>query len=191
MVTCVREHTQTPVADRRCMYLEKPMTQPIRCNVKDCPPHWESHWSPCSTTCGDGIQHYMPQCHQELSTGRSKILTNDAACPKPKPTPQARPCRQEPCENTKDNEVSQNPDGTQQKTKHEWIVGAWSPVSVFYGKNFLEFILSFSVQSHVAQATELVLFLVLVASVILKIVQNMPNTAKMVSARLMRDPPFG
>ncbi|RZC42708.1 hypothetical protein BDFB_014254, partial [Asbolus verrucosus] len=118
VVTCVREHTQTPVSDRRCAHLDRPMTQPIRCNVKDCPARWEAHWSPCSTTCGEGIQHYVAQCHQELSTGRT-IVTNDAACSRPKPTPQAKPCIQEPCDSTRDNELPQTPENSLRNNRQE------------------------------------------------------------------------
>ncbi|XP_008195650.1 thrombospondin type-1 domain-containing protein 4 [Tribolium castaneum] len=126
VVTCVREHTQTPVPDRRCAHLEKPMTQPIRCNLRDCPARWEAHWSPCSVTCGEGVQHYVPQCHQELSTGRS-VVTNEGSCPRPKPPSQAKPCMMDPCESIRDNELPQTPE------RLEWSVGAWSACSVSCG----------------------------------------------------------
>ncbi|KAH0812217.1 hypothetical protein GEV33_010573 [Tenebrio molitor] len=132
VVTCVREHTQTPVLDRRCAHLEKPMTQPIRCNLKDCPPHWEGHWTPCSATCGEGIQHFVPKCHQELSTGR-QIVTNDMACPRPKPASQAKPCIQEPCDSIRDNELPQTPETSLRNIRQEWSVGPWSSCSVSCG----------------------------------------------------------
>ncbi|KAJ3649706.1 hypothetical protein Zmor_021431 [Zophobas morio] len=132
VVTCVREHTQTPVPDRRCSHLEKPMTQPIRCNVKDCPPYWEAQWTSCTVTCGEGIQHYVPQCHQELSTGR-KIVTSDIACPRPKPASQAKPCIQEPCESIRDNELPQTPETSFRSSRQEWTVGPWSSCSVSCG----------------------------------------------------------
>jgi hypothetical protein len=105
------------------------MTQPIRCNLKDCPPHWEGHWTPCSATCGEGIQHFVPKCHQELSTGR-QIVTNDMACPRPKPASQAKPCIQEPCDSIRDNELPQTPETSLRNIRQEWSVGPWSSVSL-------------------------------------------------------------
>jgi hypothetical protein len=186
VVTCVREHTQTPVLDRRCAHLEKPMTQPIRCNLKDCPPHWEGHWTPCSATCGEGIQHFVPKCHQELSTGR-QIVTNDMACPRPKPASQAKPCIQEPCDSIRDNELPQTPETSLRNIRQEWSVGPWSsvsPTTISYKEVQNEGLYLFSsVLCRAALATAPAPSLAPPAGATPKTAPSTPNTARTVLVR--------
>lgn len=185
-MTCVREHTQTPVLDRRCAHLEKPMTQPIRCNLKDCPPHWEGHWTPCSASCGEGIQHFVPKCHQELSTGR-QIVTNDMACPRPKPASQAKPCIQEPCDSIRDNELPQTPETSLRNIRQEWSVGPWSsvsPTTISYKEVQNEGLYLFSsVLCRAALATAPAPSLAPPADATPKTAPSTPNTARTVLVR--------
>ncbi|XP_017773534.1 PREDICTED: thrombospondin type-1 domain-containing protein 4-like [Nicrophorus vespilloides] len=132
VLTCVREHNQTPVMDRRCMHVEKPTPHPIRCNTKDCPPRWGGHWGPCTGSCGEGLQEYVVQCISELNTGRTSVQ-NDASCPQPKPTASSQSCNLQPCDSTSENDLY--PDDRHSKTKSygTWITGQWTQCSMSCG----------------------------------------------------------
>lgn len=126
--TCYKEahpHTQTPVHDKRCAHLEAPAAAPVRCNTEPCPPNWEGYWTECSVTCGEGVQQYVPQCKQQVSSGA--IVLADAQCPRPKPSSQTRSCSGVACE-ISDNELPQTVDGSR-----DWSVGPWSECSVSCG----------------------------------------------------------
>ncbi|KAJ8916379.1 hypothetical protein NQ315_005077 [Exocentrus adspersus] len=129
--TCYREihpHNQVPVSDKRCAHLDTPASAPIQCNIEPCAPNWEGYWTDCSVTCGDGIQRYILQCKQEMTSG--SIIVSDEQCPTPKPSSQTRTCREAACE-INDNELPQNVDSS--RVNKEWSVGSWSECSVSCG----------------------------------------------------------
>lgn len=130
MRTCIRDlglHNQIPVHDRRCSHLDSPSPSPIRCNTEACPPAWDIHWTECSVSCGEGIQHYIPECKQDLVSG--PVIVSEALCPKPKPTTQTRSCSLTICDHTVNNELT--PTIKEVREKNEWTVDNWSQVKPF------------------------------------------------------------
>ncbi|XP_045460910.1 thrombospondin type-1 domain-containing protein 4-like isoform X2 [Harmonia axyridis] len=133
VVSCVRELTQTPVPDRRCLHLEKPNSSPIRCNIQDCPPKWGGYWSSCSATCGSGFQRFVVQCKQELNTGR-EVVVDDVQCSgRPRPLVKTQTCNSQVDCDLINNEVPENPNFKSGKLDKEWLVGDWSACSVTCG----------------------------------------------------------
>ncbi|XP_044744505.1 thrombospondin type-1 domain-containing protein 4-like isoform X2 [Coccinella septempunctata] len=132
VVSCVRELTQTPVPDRRCAHLEKPNSNPIRCNIQDCPPRWSGSWSSCSVSCGSGIQQYVSQCKQELNT-RREVIVDDVQCSgRPRPLLKTKSCTQVDCDLI-NNEVPKNKNFKSNQIERDWLVGDWSTCSVTCG----------------------------------------------------------
>lgn len=126
IITCVREHNQTPVLDKRCLNLERPAPQLIKCNQNECPDtsitnsgRWDGVWGPCTGSCGQGIQQFISQC--SLDRGGRAIVVSDTFCTKPKPSPLTSPCKLTPCSEQNDNEIH---------TSEDWVTGAWSHVSI-------------------------------------------------------------
>lgn len=131
--SCVREHTQTPVPEKRCAHLERPIPQQIRCSTQACPAYWGGVWGPCSGSCGQGVQNFVLHCQQDASSGQTMIV-NDGACVRNKPIASSRPCRLAPCDNEADNELHQNPDADNMVVDvQEWKLGPWSQCSVSCG----------------------------------------------------------
>ncbi|XP_019865966.1 thrombospondin type-1 domain-containing protein 4 [Aethina tumida] len=135
LLTCVREHSQVPVIDKRCSHVEKPRTPPIQCNIDPCPAtaRWMGgYWGQCSVTCGEGVEEFIHECRQDVGNGRS-VLVNEAACPK-RPNAETRACNRAPCENINDNELPKTEgDPTFRSGRREWTVGIWSACSVTCG----------------------------------------------------------
>lgn len=129
--TCVREHGHTPVSDKRCSHLERPIQQQIRCNTQPCAAFWGGVWSACTGSCGQGLQHFVVTCQQDR--GGKPIAVHDNVCSTPKPNPSSRPCKLPSCETRSDNEINQRVDSSNKVEVHEWKMGPWSQCSVSCG----------------------------------------------------------
>ncbi|KAI4488696.1 hypothetical protein M0802_011366 [Mischocyttarus mexicanus] len=148
---CVREdnnNNEVIVHDKRCRYLEKPVTSlVIRCNEHPCPARWRGgNWSECSVTCGVGKRTRKLECVQELNS-RITMRVASGACNTPdlktvelcsKPacpiinTPELR--HMQPLSVS----VSSSTGKTYSQSTQKWNVGAWSSCSTSCGKGFKE-----------------------------------------------------
>uniref|UniRef100_A0A1B6CQ79 PLAC domain-containing protein n=1 Tax=Clastoptera arizonana TaxID=38151 RepID=A0A1B6CQ79_9HEMI len=119
--SCIREHNQMIVPERRCITIEKPL-QKTRCNVKPCVAEWVGgDWSGCSVSCGEGVQTREIICRQEISP--TLIMTvAEGACltPPPPHLHKTRVCHEPPCSGVP-------------YTHGQWVAGAWSQCSVECG----------------------------------------------------------
>ncbi|EFX88574.1 hypothetical protein DAPPUDRAFT_191054 [Daphnia pulex] len=80
LIVCVRDRDQVPVADHRCKEEDRPPSETVRCGPKPCPADWVlGEWTPCTVTCGDGIQTRDLTCKQEISATLT-MRVNEAAC---------------------------------------------------------------------------------------------------------------
>lgn len=120
--------------------MESSAPSPIRCNNEPCPPAWDFRWTDCSSTCGDGVQQYVPECKQDLVTGM--VPVSESLCPKPKPVPQTRSCRKTNCENRRDNELTEI--NKESRGKNEWSVENWSQVNFVKTDDYLTFSFSYT-----------------------------------------------
>lgn len=129
IIICVREHTQTPVPERRCSNVEKPNPHLIKCNTQQCIlGSWGGRWGPCVGSCKQAVQYYVISCLQHLPNGQT-ITLDDNDCSPPKPEGHSRPCRLPGCE--VDNELSVQPDDADdlRRLYKDWHASSWSPVS--------------------------------------------------------------
>ncbi|XP_044735304.1 ADAMTS-like protein 4 isoform X2 [Chrysoperla carnea] len=143
IVVCVRESTQIPVHERRCIHSDKPTVLPVRCATQPCPAHWITTWSPCSVTCGQGEQTRLTfECKQEISH-KISIMVNEGACMEPKP-PLRKACFVRDCDETgttvspDDDEIASN-DLNQDNNKYQqafWRTGPWSQCSSTCGNGY-------------------------------------------------------
>lgn len=53
-------------------------------------------WGPCSSTCGEGVQHREVHCRVYLEGTRARARIDDKECPGPKP-PEKQTCSGPPC----------------------------------------------------------------------------------------------
>lgn len=124
-MVCIKEHNQQQqiVADKRCHGLDKPQPQVLRCNVKPCEAQWSiTDWSPCSVSCGLGVQTREMACRQQINPTLT-MNVDESACPSPMPANVilSKTCQRPPC------------DSTQPDSGSHWIAGTWSKCSATCG----------------------------------------------------------
>lgn len=87
IVNCVRDDTQRGVAPFLCPKDQKPEILIRTCNDHPCPPRWNySEFSPCSQTCGIGIQTRDVTCIHEVTQGSGNaVIVPNNMCPQPPP----------------------------------------------------------------------------------------------------------
>jgi len=76
-------------------------------------------WSPCSVSCGLGVQTREMACRQQINPTLT-MNVDESACPSPMPANVilSKACQRPPCDSIQS-------DGTS-----HWIAGTWSKVSV-------------------------------------------------------------
>uniref|UniRef100_A0A4W4FX91 ADAM metallopeptidase with thrombospondin type 1 motif, 17 n=1 Tax=Electrophorus electricus TaxID=8005 RepID=A0A4W4FX91_ELEEL len=87
IVSCMRivNKTMTLVNDSYCQPENRPAPQVRRCNTHPCQYRWVAgDWTPCSATCGQGIQQREVSCVYQLQNG-THLATRDLYCIGPKP----------------------------------------------------------------------------------------------------------
>ncbi|NXB74552.1 ATL1 protein, partial [Donacobius atricapilla] len=81
-----------------CEETLKPSLQPIACNRKDCPSRWMvTSWSPCSRSCGGGIQTRRVTCQRLTAKGSSVPMSNEACAQMSKRPVDTQNCNRRPC----------------------------------------------------------------------------------------------
>ena len=84
---CVRISDELQVNPALCRIETRPDSITRTCNDIPCPPRWNiSDFSPCSKTCGGGIQSRDVQCIHEVARGGSNTLpVTPDLCSQPPP----------------------------------------------------------------------------------------------------------
>ncbi|XP_069083393.1 A disintegrin and metalloproteinase with thrombospondin motifs 19 isoform X1 [Pleurodeles waltl] len=102
------------VDNKKCKDLTKPKPQIRKCNEQPCQTRWMmTDWTPCSKTCGKGIQSRQVACTQQLRN-TTMIRARERDCHGPKPASTQR------CEG--------------QECMTVWEAGVWSECSLKCGK---------------------------------------------------------
>ncbi|XP_035870815.1 A disintegrin and metalloproteinase with thrombospondin motifs 19 isoform X2 [Phyllostomus discolor] len=102
------------VDNKKCRHLTKPEPQIRKCNEQPCQTRWMmTEWTPCSRTCGKGMQSRQVACTQQLSNG-TLTRARERDCAGPKPAAVQR-CEGQDCMTV-------------------WEAGVWSECSVKCGK---------------------------------------------------------
>ncbi|XP_018562984.1 protein madd-4 isoform X1 [Anoplophora glabripennis] len=87
IVNCVRDDTQKVTSPYMCPIELKPEILMRTCNDHPCPPRWNySEFSPCSQSCGIGIQTREVNCiHEVTQGGGNTVVVPNNMCPQPPP----------------------------------------------------------------------------------------------------------
>ncbi|XP_049817483.1 ADAMTS-like protein 1 isoform X3 [Aethina tumida] len=87
IVNCVRDDTQKVTSPYMCPIELKPEILMRTCNDHPCPPRWNfSEFSPCSQSCGIGIQTREVSCiHEVTQGGGNTVVVPNNMCPQPPP----------------------------------------------------------------------------------------------------------
>ncbi|XP_039946914.1 ADAMTS-like protein 1 [Hirundo rustica] len=81
-----------------CRETPKPALQPVACNRRDCPSRWMvTSWSPCSQSCGGGIQTRRVTCQRLTAKGSSVPVSNEACAQVSKRPVDTQQCNSQPC----------------------------------------------------------------------------------------------
>ncbi|NXR73394.1 ATL1 protein, partial [Pycnonotus jocosus] len=76
----------------------KPSLQPVACNRRDCPSRWMvTSWSPCTRSCGGGIQTRRVTCQRLTAKGSSVPMSNEACAQVSKRPVDTQNCNRQPC----------------------------------------------------------------------------------------------
>ncbi|KAK9305288.1 hypothetical protein QLX08_003643 [Tetragonisca angustula] len=131
---CTREHTQTPVPEKRCHALEKPREIQVRCNATPCPPKWRAGpWGDCSVSCGSGARFRDVECVQEITPSLVMRIA-DGACMEPNILPATEVCEMPRCElDVKAATTTTTTTTTTTLPPPQWNVGTWSSCSTTCG----------------------------------------------------------
>ncbi|XP_027404972.1 ADAMTS-like protein 1 isoform X2 [Bos indicus x Bos taurus] len=88
VVSCLNKQTQEPVDENLCVTSRRPPQLLKSCSLDPCPARWEiGKWSPCSLTCGVGLQTRDVFCSHLLSREINEtVILADELCHQPKPT---------------------------------------------------------------------------------------------------------
>nr|XP_053635617.1 uncharacterized protein LOC128690888 isoform X1 [Cherax quadricarinatus]XP_053635618.1 uncharacterized protein LOC128690888 isoform X1 [Cherax quadricarinatus]XP_053635619.1 uncharacterized protein LOC128690888 isoform X1 [Cherax quadricarinatus] len=113
ILSCEKKRSKKVVPDRRCGHLPRPETRLVMCNLNPCPATWmPGEWSPCSVTCGMGVQTRPLVCKQVVSPSLTMMVPK-AACLSPPTVATSQVCEMGRCS-------SNTP---------EWDSGPWSNCS--------------------------------------------------------------
>ncbi|CAN0411568.1 unnamed protein product [Lampetra planeri] len=98
--------------DSKCVSTTRP------CNLGPCPTaQWVANsWSPCSVSCGEGVQLRMVFCSTDVGSQQQQQTVNDGQCLGLRPH-DSQMCSEAPCEQT-----------------FSWFIGPWGLCSVSCGK---------------------------------------------------------
>ncbi|KAK3772849.1 hypothetical protein RRG08_017413 [Elysia crispata] len=95
-LVCVKSDSQVEVIKENCDPALTPEVTTVACNNAPCKPSWTvSEWSPCSVTCGRGLQRRSVECKQRISN-RLTIKVSSSNCPRRRP-PYRQYCQMDPC----------------------------------------------------------------------------------------------
>ncbi|XP_052501002.1 ADAMTS-like protein 1 [Budorcas taxicolor] len=88
VVSCLNKQTREPVDENLCVTSRRPPQLLKSCSLDPCPARWEiGKWSPCSLTCGVGLQTRDVFCSHLLSREINEtVILADELCHQPKPT---------------------------------------------------------------------------------------------------------
>ena len=88
IINCIRDDTGKIVSPFLCSPETKPEARIRTCNDIPCPPRWNySEFTPCSKSCGFGIQTREVTCIHEVTRGgeNTMIVPNSMCTTKPQP----------------------------------------------------------------------------------------------------------
>ncbi|KAF4791626.1 ADAMTS-like protein 1 [Turdus rufiventris] len=81
-----------------CAETPQPPLQPLACNRRDCPSRWMvTSWSPCTQSCGGGIQTRRVTCQRLTAKGSSVPVSNEACALVSKRPVDTQNCNRQPC----------------------------------------------------------------------------------------------
>ncbi|XP_054545120.1 ADAMTS-like protein 1 isoform X2 [Talpa occidentalis] len=88
VVSCLNKQTREPAAENLCVTSRRPPQLLKSCSLDPCPARWEiGKWSPCSLTCGVGLQTRDVFCSHLLSREMNEtVILADELCRQPKPS---------------------------------------------------------------------------------------------------------
>ncbi|XP_028911077.1 ADAMTS-like protein 1 isoform X1 [Ornithorhynchus anatinus] len=88
VVSCLNKQTRETADEGLCMTSRRPPQLLKACSLEPCPARWEiGKWSPCSLTCGVGLQTRDVFCSHLLSREMNEsVVLADELCRKPKPS---------------------------------------------------------------------------------------------------------
>uniref|UniRef100_A0A8B9DPX1 ADAMTS-like protein 1 n=1 Tax=Anser cygnoides TaxID=8845 RepID=A0A8B9DPX1_ANSCY len=93
---CLLDGTEVNIS--HCKEKPKPALQPIACNRRDCPSRWMvTSWSPCTRSCGGGIQMRRVTCQWLTAKGSSVPMSNEACVQVSKRPVDTQNCNRQPC----------------------------------------------------------------------------------------------
>ncbi|XP_057576929.1 ADAMTS-like protein 1 isoform X3 [Hippopotamus amphibius kiboko] len=88
VVSCLNKQTREPADENLCVTSRRPPQLLKSCSLDPCPARWGiGKWSPCSLTCGVGLQTRDVFCSHLLSREMNEtVILADELCRQPKPS---------------------------------------------------------------------------------------------------------